>query len=59
MNENSPEQQGTEADVLALRAEMEVLRSRLAEAPRRSRQLEERLAETQGLLTQEAAKNEK
>lgn len=59
MNENSPDQQGTEADVLALRAEMEVLRSRLAEAPRRSRQLEERLAETKGLLTQEAAKNEK
>ena len=59
MNENSPDQQGTETDVLALRAEIEVLRSRLAEAPRRSRQLEERLAETQGLLTQEASKNEK
>lgn len=59
MNENSSDQQGTETDVLALRAEIEVLRSRLAEAPRRSRQLEERLAETQGLLTQEASKNEK
>jgi len=59
VNEHSPDQQGTENDVLALRAEIEVLRSRLAEAPRRSRQLEERLAEMQGLLTQEAAKNEK
>jgi len=59
VNGNSSDQQGTETDVLALRAEIEVLRSRLAEAPRRSRQLEERLAEAQGLLTQEAAKNEK
>lgn len=40
-------------------AEIELLRRRLADTPRRLRQLEERLLETKGLLSQETAKNER
>lgn len=39
--------------------EIELLRRRLADTPRRLRQLEERLLETKGLLSQESAKNER
>ncbi|MGA0878065.1 MAG: proteasome ATPase [Ilumatobacteraceae bacterium] len=39
--------------------EIELLRRRLADTPRRVRQLEERLLETKGLLAQESAKNER
>jgi len=42
-----------------LEAELEVLRRRIEEGPRRLRQLEERLLETKGLLAQETAKNER
>ncbi|MFM8382228.1 MAG: proteasome ATPase [Actinomycetota bacterium] len=40
-------------------AEIELLRRRLADTPRRVRQLEERLLETKGLLSQETARNER
>jgi proteasome-associated ATPase len=43
----------------ALVAEVEHLRARLAEAPRRMRTLEERLLETKGQLSQAIARNEK
>ncbi|MFM1751339.1 MAG: proteasome-associated ATPase [Actinomycetota bacterium] len=39
--------------------EVELLRRRLADTPRRVRQLEERLLETKGQLAQESAKNER
>ena len=39
--------------------EIELLRRRLADTPRRVRQLEERLLETKGLLAQESSKNER
>jgi len=39
--------------------EVELLRRRLADTPRRVRQLEERLLETKGLLAQESSKNER
>lgn len=39
--------------------EVELLRRRLADTPRRVRQLEERLLETKGLLAQESTKNER
>ncbi|NDD96335.1 MAG: proteasome ATPase [Acidimicrobiia bacterium] len=42
-----------------LEAEVAALRRRLNDAPRRMRQLEERLLETKGLLAQETEKNEK
>ncbi len=42
-----------------LEAEVVALRRRLNDAPRRMRQLEERLLETKGLLAQETEKNEK
>ena len=42
-----------------LEAEVAALRRRLNDAPRRTRQLEERLLETKGLLAQETEKNEK
>jgi len=42
-----------------LEAEVTALRRRLNDAPRRTRQLEERLLETKGLLAQETEKNEK
>ncbi|MEY3619572.1 MAG: proteasome-associated ATPase [Actinomycetota bacterium] len=45
--------------VKVLEAEVAGLRRRLNEAPRRLRQLEERLLETKGLLSQEVEKNEK
>jgi proteasome-associated ATPase len=43
----------------ALVAEVEHLRARLAEAPKRMRTLEERLLETKGQLSQAVARNEK
>ena len=43
----------------ALVAEVEHLRARLAEAPKRMRTLEERLLETKGQLSQAIARNEK
>ncbi|MFM8562373.1 MAG: proteasome ATPase [Acidimicrobiia bacterium] len=42
-----------------LEAEVATLRRRLSDAPKRMRQLEERLLETKGLLAQEVEKNEK
>ncbi|MCE2763162.1 MAG: proteasome ATPase [Ilumatobacteraceae bacterium] len=60
------ESQPDESDIESLRgavkvleAEVAGLRRRLNEAPRRLRQLEERLLETKGLLSQEVEKNEK
>ena len=60
------ESQPDESDVESLRGAVKVLeaeivglRRRLNEAPRRLRQLEERLLETKGLLSQEVEKNEK
>jgi len=60
------ESQPDESDIESLRgavkvleAEIAGLRRRLNEAPRRLRQLEERLLETKGLLSQEVEKNEK
>ena len=47
------------AALQVLEAEVAVLRRRLSDAPRRTRQLEERLLETKGLLSQEVEKNEK
>ena len=48
-----------ERDRAILVAEIEILRRRLADAPRRTRQLEERLLELKGQLAQETAKNER
>jgi len=60
------ESQPDESDIESLRGAVKVLeaevvglRRRLNEAPRRLRQLEERLLETKGLLSQEVEKNEK
>ena len=50
---------GLRASFEVLEAEVAALRRRLADAPLRMRQLEERLLETKGLLAQETAKNEK
>jgi len=47
------------AALQVLEAEVAGLRRRLSDAPRRTRQLEERLLETKGLLSQEVEKNEK
>ncbi len=47
------------AALAVLEAEVAGLRRRLIDAPRRTRQLEERLLETKGLLSQEVEKNEK
>ena len=46
-------------DRALLVAEVELLRRRLADAPRRMRQLEERLLELKGQLAKESAKNER
>ena len=46
-------------DRALLAAEVELLRRRLADAPRRMRQLEERLLELKGQLAKETAKNER
>jgi len=50
---------GREASREVLEAELDELRRRIEENPRRLRQLEERLLETKGLLAQETAKNER
>ena len=47
------------SSLAVLEREVDALRRRLADAPLRMRQLEERLLETKGLLAQETAKNEK
>ncbi|MFV0308886.1 MAG: proteasome ATPase, partial [Desertimonas sp.] len=49
----------TPEQLLALTDEVSHLRSRLADAPRRVRALEERLLETKGQLAQAVAQNEK
>ena len=59
VNENGPERDALAATVAVLEKEIEALRRRLADAPLRTRQLEERLLEAKGLLAQESAKNEK
>jgi|TARA_R110002110_G_scaffold178470_4_gene383592 proteasome-associated ATPase len=48
-----------DAQVASLREEIEHLRGRLSEAPRRMRSLEERLLETKGQLAQAVGQNEK
>jgi proteasome-associated ATPase len=48
-----------DAQVASLREEIEHLRGRLSEAPRRTRSLEERLLETKGQLAQAVGQNEK
>ena len=48
-----------DAQVASLREEIEHLRGRLSEAPRRTRSLEERLLETKGQLAQSVGQNEK
>ncbi len=60
------ESQPDESDIESLRGAVKVLEAEIAglrrrsnEAPRRLRQLEERLLETKGLLSQEVEKNEK
>ena len=45
--------------VAALTAEIDHLRARVADAPKRVRALEERLLETKGQLSQAVARNEK
>jgi len=61
-DESQPEESDIDSlrgAVKVLEAEIVGLRRRLNEAPRRLRQLEERLLETKGLLSQEVEKNEK
>ncbi len=61
-DESQPDESDIESlrgAVTVLEAEVAGLRRRLNEAPRRLRQLEERLLETKGLLSQEVEKNEK
>ena len=63
----SPDQSGGETSEIehlrgalaVLEVEVANLRRRLSDAPKRMRQLEERLLETKGLLAQEVEKNEK
>lgn len=59
--DQSPNEERSEDLVAAIdpAAEIDQLRRRLADTPRRVRQLEERLLETKGLLAQESAKNER
>ncbi len=58
-NHETSDVEALRSTVAALEKEIDALRRRLADAPLRMRQLEERLLETKGLLAQEAAKNEK
>ena len=58
-SEGADEIAGLRASLEVLESEVSALRRRLADAPLRMRQLEERLLETKGLLAQETAKNEK
>lgn len=53
------ELEAQQRQVAVLRDEIEALRNRLDEAPRRVRALEERLLETKGQLSQALARNEK
>ena len=55
----SPQGSTPKEQVEALLADVEHLRSRLADAPKRMRTLEERLLETKGQLSQAVARNEK
>src|SRR3954452_14747697 len=48
-----------QAQVVVLEQEIDQLRRRLADAPKRQRALEERLLETKGQLAQAVAQNEK
>jgi len=57
--DETPDVEALRSTVAALDKEIDALRRRLADAPLRMRQLEERLLETKGLLAQESAKNEK
>ena len=58
-SDETPDVEALRSTVAALDKEIDALRRRLADAPLRMRQLEERLLETKGLLAQESAKNEK
>ena len=58
-DERSPQGSTSQDQIEALVAEVEHLRSRLADAPKRMRTLEERLLETKGQLSQAVARNEK
>ena len=55
----SPQGSTSQDQIEALVAEIEHLRARLADAPKRMRTLEERLLETKGQLSQAVARNEK
>ena len=55
----SPQGSTSQDQIEALVAEVDHLRARLADAPKRMRTLEERLLETKGQLSQAVARNEK
>ena len=57
--DSEPTEAVLQAQVVVLEQEIDQLRRRLADAPKRQRALEERLLETKGQLAQAVSQNEK